>query len=102
MSAFGAQVTLPRLESLLSVKVPCRPPFFFLSRLAVCAHRRPAQVRNIINGLRLCHPRYLLLHVVQEDSKHRQAFMRLLVDDRLDDTFAYYEFLNCLRMQTSK
>lgn len=72
-------MSLPRLDSVLSKKV-----------------------RNIINGLRLCHPRYMLLQIIREDSKDRTDFLRLLVDDRQEDTFSYHEFLNYIRMQISK
>jgi protein transport protein SEC24 len=76
---FLEKATLPRLDTDLSQRV-----------------------RNIITGLRMLHPRYLVLHVIKEDSKFRGDFLRLLVDDRQDDTFSYYEFLTYLRSQTNK
>ncbi len=50
------QVNLPRLDNLFSSKV-----------------------RNIVNGLRNCHPKFLLVTVVREDSPRRNEFLQHLV-----------------------
>ena len=50
------QALLPRLDTQLSLKV-----------------------RNIVNGLRNYHPRFLMLTVVREDLPRRNEFVQMLV-----------------------
>ena len=61
---------LPKLETLLS-----------------------KQVRNIVRGLRGCHPRHLVLVVITEESKLREIFMQHLVDDKHGTQPSYFELL---------
>jgi len=51
------------------------------------------KIRNIVRGLRSCHPRHLVLCLIPEDSKLRPIFMDHLIDDKTGDQPSYYEFL---------
>jgi hypothetical protein len=103
------QIQLPKVDSQLSLKV-----------------------RNIVVGLRTVHPRYLLVHVLRDDSPRRAEFIHLLVralacvaphcliifiegksclldiqnavqcDDRVEHTASYYEFLNAVAAEANR
>jgi protein transport protein SEC24 len=59
------------------------------------------KVRNIVRGLRSCHPRYLVLVLITEDSKLRQIFMQHLVDDKIGGQMSYYELLQDIQKRAS-
>jgi len=62
------------------------------------AHR----INSIIRGLRRQHPKYMMLHIVKEDSPGRQAFINNLLDDRVNAKYSYFEFLQMLQGKLAK
>ena len=55
-----------------------------------------------MRGIRSCHPRHLMLTVIKEDSVNRQMFVNRLVDDKIDGTASYYEFLQSIKAKVNK
>lgn len=59
------------------------------------------KVRNIVRGLRSCHPRYLVLVLITEESKLRPIFMQHLVDDKMGSQPSYFELLQDIQKRAS-
>ena len=57
------------------------------------------KVRNIVRGLRSCHPRYMVLIVVKEDGPLRGEFMKHLYEDKYNGSMSYYEMLTKLQTE---
>ena len=69
LSFFLYQIQLPKIDSQLSLKI-----------------------RNIVVGLRTVHPRYLLVHVLRDDSPQRNEFIHLLVRIRQPHIGLFFGF----------
>eukprot|EP00040_Diaphanoeca_grandis_P034644 m.215931 g.215931 ORF g.215931 m.215931 type:complete len:998 (-) comp33197_c0_seq1:96-3089(-) len=55
------------------------------------------KVKNIVKGLRSCHPRFLVLIVVKEDSNLRDEFLKHLFEDKMNGSMSYHEMLNSVQ-----
>lgn len=57
------------------------------------------RLRTFANWLNSSKPYPASIRVVREDGKHRHHFTERLIEDRMDNTFSYFEFLQHLKQQ---
>ena len=58
------------------------------------------RLRVFISWLNASKPYPAPLQVIREDSKSRHIFVQHMIEDRLDGSFSYFEFLQHLKQQS--
>ena len=58
------------------------------------------RLRVFISWLNASKPYTAPLQVIREDSKSRHIFVQHMIEDRLDGSFSYFEFLQHLKQQS--